>query len=178
MASHRRLHDKTTAKQSGYTPPPSFNRQQATGNETTRNHTALVNAPQTSGYPTCLLHRPPSPGMRGQHSEPAHVTNERQKNRAASLRLAGRPPPPTDPQRGPAPHHTRPPDGGDTTATPPTTPLRQKTPAPRAWGARRGNDSNQQPYWARRASRTASRSRATIWSATTSSVERAPTWAV
>ena len=90
MASHRRLHDKTTAKQSGYTPPPSFNRQQATGNETTRNHTALVNAPQTSGYLTCLLHLPPSPGMRGQHSEPPHVTNERQKNRAASLRLAAR----------------------------------------------------------------------------------------
>ena len=33
-------------------------------------------------------------------------------------------------------------------------------------------------YWARRASRTASRSRATAWSATTSAVERAPTWAV
>ena len=36
-----------------------------------------------------------------------------------------------------------------------------KEPRREPGGSRRGNDSNKQPYWARRASRTASRSRAT-----------------
>ena len=57
----------------------------------------------------------------------------------------------------------------------PAPPRATKEPRREPRGSRRGDDSNKQPYWARRASKTASRSRATAWSATTSSVERAPT---
>ena len=69
------------------------------------------------------------------------------------------------PQRHQGGHSPAPPRGPLPSATkgplPSATKGATKEPRREPGGSRRGNDSKKQPYWARRASRTASRSRAT-----------------